>query len=260
MADLSGSAPRRALTRREPEGALEELVHSHSTDVLCDVSASARLTEDLALSLLSRRDLPHQAIESLAHNGAVMRHRKVIVAVVGHPRTPRHVSLPITRHLYTFELMQLALSPGIAADLKLAIEETLISRMEAISAGERLTLAKRGSTRIAAELLRDTEERVIHAALANPLMTEVWIVKALMKDGAPGALVEAVCRHPKWSLRRDIQVALLRNDKTPMARALAFARSLPINVLEDVLAHSRLDAGIKTYLLKEIDERAKRRP
>jgi hypothetical protein len=166
--------------------------------------------------------------------------------------------LPIARHLYNFELMQLALTPGVAADLKMSMEETLVSRLDTISAGERLTLARRGSNRVAAALLADTEERVIHAALASPFMTEASIVKALLKDDAPAPLVEAVCRHPNWSLRRDVQIALLRNDNTPLARVLAFAQGLPTQVLRDVLTHSRLQANVKTYLIAELDRRASR--
>ncbi|MGZ4811339.1 MAG: hypothetical protein ACXVZQ_00485 [Terriglobales bacterium] len=242
----------------EPSGPLEELIHSREHDVLRGVAASARLTEDLALSLLARRDLPPQALEAVSKNPAVMKHRKVIVAVVSHPQTPRHVSLPMARHLYTFEAMQIALTPGIAADLKVALEELLLQRMDSISSGERLTLAKRGSTRVAAALLCDPEERVMNAALQNPYATEAWVVKALMKDDAPGALALAVSRDPKWSLRRDVQVALLRNEKIPLARAIAIAEKLPTHLLRDVLYHSRLEAKVKTYLQALLQRRSGR--
>jgi hypothetical protein len=240
----------------EPHGPLEELIRSHDRDVLRRAAADPRLSEELALSLLTRRDLPQEAIEALAKNGAVMKHRKVIVAVVSHPRTPRHVSLPIARHLYTFELMQIAVTPGIAADLKVAVEEALITRMESIATGERITLAKRGSTRVAATLLLDPEERVMLAALENPYLTESWIAKALLSADAPPALVNAVCHHPKWSLRRDVQVALLRNHKTPLAAAIAISDKLPNNVLRDVLHNSRLEPDIKAYLLSVLGRRA----
>lgn len=246
---------RRAPGRKEPEGPLEDLIHSQEISILRGVAASARLTEDLALSLLVRRDLPPQVLEDLSRNGATIRHRKVIMAVVSHPRTPRHVSLPIARHLYTFELMQLALTPVVAADLKLAIEEALVSRLETLSAGERLSLARRGSTRIAAALLADPETRVIEAALDNPFLTEVWIVKAVMRDDSPPALVHGVCKHGKWSLRRDVQVALLRNPHTPLARAIAIAGVLPVNVVRDVLHHSRLQPNIKAYLADQLERR-----
>ncbi len=250
----SGAGTRRA---PEPQGSLDDLIHSQELEVLRGVAASARLTEDLALSLLARRDLPHQVIVDLSKNGTVMKHRKVIVAVVSHPRAPRHVSLPIARHLYTFELMPIALLPSVAADLKMNLEETLMSRLEAISTGERLTLAKRGSTRVAAALLADPEERVMNAALENPFITEAWIVKGLMRDDSPPAFVHAVCRHPKWSLRRDVQVALLRNDHTPLARAIALADKLPTQVLRDILHHSRLQANVKSYLFTVLEQRSK---
>ncbi len=99
----------------------------------------------------------------------------------------------------------------------------------------------------------------MNAALENPFITEAWIVRALMRDEAPVSFVHAACRHPKWSLRRDVQVALLRNDNTPLARAIAFAEKLPSQVLRDVLHHSRLQANVKTYLLNLLEQRAARK-
>jgi hypothetical protein len=250
-----GMGTRRAVIRKEPEGPLEDYLRSEEIAVLRGVAASARLTEDLARKLIERRDLPPQVLEDLSRNAAVMRHRKIIAGVVAHPRTPRHVTLPITRNLYTFELMQLALTPGIAADVKLAIEETLVSRLETISSGERLTLAKRGSTRTAAALLSDPETRVIEAALDNPFLTEAWVVKALAREDSPQALVHAVCKHPKWQLRRDVQVALLRNEQTPLAQAIAIADGLPAHLVEEVLRYTRLKPNIKAYLSKKVESR-----
>ena len=160
------------------------------------------------------------------------------------------------RHLYVFELMQIALLPGTPADLKMAAEENILLRLEQVSTGERMTLAKRASTRVAAALLLDAETRVITAALDNPFLTEAWIVKTLMNEKAPQAFVDGVCRHSKWAVRREVQMALLRNDKTPLARVLYFAQVLPTHVLKDVLRHSRLSASVKMYLFKELEQRA----
>jgi len=249
-------APRHARVPLPADARLDDLIHAQDPDVLRSVAADGRLTEDLALSLLTRRDLPGPVLDELAKNASVMKHRKVIVGLVAHPRTPRHVAVPIARRLYTFELMQLALRPAVPADLKMLMEDALVNRLETISRGERLSLAKRASGGVAAALLLDTERNIVDAALANPHMTEVWIVKALMKEEVPLPLVEAVSRHAKWSLRRDIRVALLRNENTPLARVLAFAQALPTPVLRDVLRHSRLPATIKSYLEKELALRA----
>jgi len=238
---------------------LEDLIHDSSPDAQRAAAADPRLTEELALALLTRRDLSDRAIEALARNGAVMKHRKVIVAVVQHPRTPRHVSLPIVRRLFTFELMQLALTPALAADLKLVADEVLVARLESISAGERTTLARRASGRVAAALLLDLDSRIIQAALDNPQLTEVAIVQALLRDTSPADLPRLVCAHHKWSLRRDIKAALLRNEHTPLARAIAIAHSLPAHVAREALEQSRLPEATKKYLLEDVQRAAERK-
>src|SRR5208283_4846940 len=74
-----------------------------------------------------------------------------------HPQTPRHVSVPLARQFYTFDLVKVALSPSVPADVKVAVDDVLISRLKMVTAGERLTLARRASGRVAAALLGDLE-------------------------------------------------------------------------------------------------------
>ena len=222
-------------------------------------AAEGGFTEDSALALLRRADLPTETIEQIAKNGAVARHRKVKVALLEHPHTPRHVSLPLIRQLYTFDLMQLALTPVVAADLKMAADEALCNRLETISSGERLSLARRASGRVAGALLLDAEARVMRAALDNSRLTEPLIIKALMHPAAPAHYVEAVCHHGQWSLRREVRIALLRNEKTPMAKALEFARGLPPGLLREILQNSRLPQSVKTYLVSTLHPGSKSR-
>ncbi|MFL6301382.1 MAG: hypothetical protein ACJ71N_12335 [Terriglobales bacterium] len=238
-----------------PKQSLEDMMQSRDADVLKAAASHPGMNEDLALLFLTRRGLPPAALEALSKNGHAMKHRRVIAAIVSHVKTPRHVSLPIARHLYTFELLQIALTPAVPADVKMAVEDAITMRLESISAGERLALAKRGSTRVAAALLLDREPAVMQAALVNPFMTEVWIVKAIMSKDATAALVGEVSHHVKWSLRKEIRIALLKNDMTPLGRVLAFAQSMSAPVLRDVLANSRLSAKVKEYLTKELETR-----
>lgn len=239
------------------DASLEQLIHDRSNELLASVAADFRLTEDLALAMLNRRDLPREALEELNKNGAVIKHRKVRLAVVMHPRTPRHVSLPAIRQLYPFELVQVASFPSVAADVKRVAEETLMGRLKTISPGERYGLAKQSPGRVAAALLFDAEERIMRAALSNPYMTEALIVQALRSGDATEMLVMAICHDDKWSRRNDIKTVLLGNDKTPFAKIAQFATELPVRTLKDVLHTMRLKDQVRNYLESVIEERKK---
>jgi hypothetical protein len=266
-----------AVSQTPPSPALAEL--------LCTVDDPA-LTEDFALSLLKRPDLPIQVIERLAKNGSVLKSRKVKIALVSHPHTPRHVSVPMSRRFYTFDLMKVALSPSVPADVKVAIDDVLISRLNTVTLGERLTLARRASGRVAGVLLLDvkragfivTEEqtagasrsavprkdgeqnnleaferetRVMRTALDNPRLTESLVINSVLRANASPALVEAVARHGKWSVRKEIQIALLRTEHLSLARALKFSHEIPSSLLQEALGNSRLPSKIKEQLLRE---------
>jgi len=238
---------------------IEQLIHDPSPEVLCTAAGDPRLTEELALALLERRDLPASGIEQLAKHSALKKSRKVLLALVAHPHTPRFISLPLLKHLHTFELMQVALTPAVAADVKAAADEAICNRRQTISLGERLTLAKRGSGRLAGALLLDSEPPVVEAVLNNPQLTEALVVKALLRESAPPALAEALGRHPKWSLRREVQRALLRHPGTPLGRVLIFARNLPTEALREIMRQSRLSENVRAYLSRELEARAHQR-
>ncbi len=211
-------------------------------------SAELPLSEDAALAQLNNRDLTATQIEQLSSNRNLLKSRKVRFALAGHPHSPRPLALRLIRELYTFDLMQFSLMPAVAADLKRLAEELLVSRLASVTLGERLSLARRSSSFVAAALLLDKESQVWQAALQNPRLTEAAIIKAVVAQGSAPAFVDAVCRHQKWSVRHEIRVALLRNPHTPLARAIEFARRLPPVLLRDVLHTSRLPEKTKAYL------------
>lgn len=180
-------------------------------------SGCGGLNEDAALALLLRRDVAAEEIEEITACRELMRSRKVLLALARHIRTPRKLAIPLVRQLFVFELMQVALTPALAADIKLLAEELIVGKLASTSLGERLTLAKQGSNRVAAALIGDADIRVRDAALNNPRLTEMYVVRALMKPGLPRALVEAVRRHPKWSVRIEVRRTLETIDN-PRAR------------------------------------------
>ncbi len=207
---------------------------------------SSEPSEDQALALLQRPDVTAAELALLGRNPSVMKSRKVLLGLAGHPRTPRHITIPLLRRLFTFDLMQVALTPTVASDVKRAAEEQLLHRMESLSPGERISLARRASGRVAAALLLDAQVRVVSAALDNSHLVEVLVVTALMKHGAPESLFVLVSEHPKWSLRRDAQIALLRSEKLPLERALELAGNFSAEFLQEIVPESRREMLIQS--------------
>jgi hypothetical protein len=217
--------------------------------------ADSAWTADSVLAVIKDRSLPPEVLEKISRDAAVMKSRKVRVALAAHPRTPRRVALRLIREFYTFDLMQFSLMPTVAADLKRVADELLMGRLASITLGERISLARRSSAMVAAALLLDKEARVWQTALENPRLSEAAIVKAVLRATTTPAFVKVVCHHAKWSLRPEIRMALLRSQFTPLARALEFARRLSPALLRDILHASRLPEKIKLYLRKGMEDR-----
>lgn len=232
---------------------LEQAVHSTDGEVLKAAVSDPALTEDLALVLLKRTDLTPELLEQLSKRN-VIKGRKVKLALVSHARTPRYVSIALVRQMFTFDLMQVALTPVVPADVKKAAEEVLLNRLETLTVGERLSLARRASGRVAAALLLDSENRICHAALDNSRLIEGDIIKALTGAKTRTSFVQAVSGHAKWSLRREIRMALLRNEKLPLSHALEYARGFPAAVVREILRNSSLPAHIKQRVLEAIND------
>jgi hypothetical protein len=112
--------------------------------------------------------------------------------------------------MFTFELLRVVQTLGAPADIQRLCEESILTRLESTTAGERVTLAKSATGRIAAALLHDAEARIRDAALENPRLTEALIARELMRPQVARTLIDALQAHRKWSLRREIRDAILR--------------------------------------------------
>lgn len=196
--------------------------------------SSPEESEDQILATIQRADVAASELATLARSTVAVRSRKAISALVIHPRTPRHTSIPLLRRMFTFDLMQVTLAPAVAADIKRTAEEQILVRLESLSAGEKISLARRASGRVAAALLQDSDPRVITAALDNSRLTETFLAAALAKTAAPKALFEIVSTNAKWSQRREVQIALLKSENTPLELAREFAKNFSEEWLREI--------------------------
>jgi hypothetical protein len=235
------------------------LLHDADGDVLLAVLENPRLNEQHLALLLERKGLPGAVLEKIARQRDWLRHYPVKLRVAAHPRTPRLLAIPLLRQLYLFDLVDVSLLPSTPAELKRLAEEIVISRLGQLPLGQKLTLAKRGSARVAGALLAEGHPQVYPLALDNGFLTEAHVLKTLAGDDLADGVAAAIAQHRKWALSYNVRIALVRNPTTPLARVLAFLPDLTLRDLNDLAGLRALSSSLRQYLLHEVAIRARRR-
>lgn len=235
-------------------------LHDTAVEVLQALLRNPFFTEEHLLALLQRKDVPREVLQSVADSQEWMKSYPIKLALVRHPRTPRLVSLRVLKHLYLFDLVTVIQQPTVGAEIKRVAEDSIISRLEQLPLGQRITLARRASARVVAALLELGDEPVIPVALDNPFLTEAALVRLLQRQEVPAAVVGHIARHQKWSLRYDIRLALVRHPLTPLARVLAFLPQLTPQDLNLIASDHLMPAERRSYVEELASQRLRRRP
>jgi hypothetical protein len=137
----------------------------------------------------------------------------------------------------------------------LLVENLLIDKLETLSLGESINLARRASAGVAGALLLHEQRAVIEAALQNPRMTEASIAKSLAKPEVPVLLLSMLIENPKWSLRRELQIAILRRGEATDDIVERTAAKLPTPAILELLEQIRLPTGREELLRRFLEER-----
>jgi len=185
----------------------------------------------------------------------LLKNYRVKRALTFHPRAPRLISLRLLRDLYLMDLVQLALSPGVLAELKRSAEEQLLARLPQLPLGQKITLARRGPARVAGALLADGHAKVIPVALDNPNVTEAQVLRVLSREKLPTALIPAISQHRKWSVSYNVRLALVRNPLSPLATILAYLPEITVSDLRELAAPGIVSENLRKYLQAEVQRR-----
>ena len=253
MADLKNMDRERALMATGEE--LAGLVHHPSADVLLALLDNPALDETQVCLLLERKDLPGEILEEIARRKALLKSYRVKRALAFHPRTPRLVSLRLLRDLYLMDLVQVAILPGVSAELKRNAEEQLIARLPQLPLGQKITLARRGPARVAGALLAEGHAQVISVVLDNPYMTEAQILKALSREKLPVSVIPAIIQHRKWSISYNVRLALIRHPAAPLATILSYLPQLTVSDLRELASPGIVPESLRKYLQAEVQRR-----
>jgi len=248
-----GSARERALVATGDELAL--LLHHASADVLLALLDNPALEETQLVLLLERKNLPTEILEEVARRKPLLKSYRVKRSLAFHPRTPRLISLRLLRDLYLMDLVQVAILPGVSAELKRNAEDQLLARLPQLPLGQKITLARRGPARVAGALLAEGHPQVISIVLDNPYMTEAQILRALFREKLPASVIPAIVHHRKWSITYNVRLALVRHASTPLASVLSYLPELTVSDLRELAAPGNVPESLRKYLRAEVQRR-----
>jgi hypothetical protein len=239
--------------------ALKSLIHEADEETLLALLENPHMEETHVTLLLERLDLSARVLSAVAGEGKWTAGEAVRLGLARHPRTPKRIALAVVRQLYLFDLVRLCLLPSAPADIRRIAEEIIVMRVPHLPVGEKLTLARRGPSRVAGALLAEGHPQAIKLALGNAFLTESQVLKVLAKPGVHERVAAAIAQHPKWSCQYNVRAALVRNQHTPVPCVLAFLPNLTLRDLRDISRLEMLAPHLRKYIERELASRAARR-
>lgn len=233
------------------------LVHDANEATLLALLENPNFEEPSVIQLLERLDLAPKLLSAVAETGKWASNERIRLRLARHPNTPRRIGLALLRQLFLFDLVSVSLQPSAPAEIRRAAEGIILTRIPHLPVGEKLTLARRGPSRIAGAVLAEGHPQAIKLALGNGFLTESQVLKVLAKPDVPERVVIAIAQHAKWSCQYNVRLGLMRNAHTPVAVVLAMLPNLSMRDLKEIAKLEPSAPHLKKYIQHELERRAK---
>jgi hypothetical protein len=175
---------------------------------------------DASVLALLRRALPAHVLDVLAETAPWGQRTRLQGAIALNPGCSRALAQKLLPGLLWSDLATLAMNPATHSPVKVRAEALLVERLIELRLGERMTLARRATTRVLRPLLEDEERQVVRAALLNPRLREEDLLAALRAPRASLALFSEIPVCFRWKASYAVRRALVLHPRTPLPLAL----------------------------------------
>src|SRR6202023_233098 len=136
--------------REAPLESIPALLSSANQEILDALIENPDVNETHICVLLERKDLPGSLLEEIAKRKTWKGSYRVRRALAAHPHTPRLIAMRLLRGLHLMDLVRVSLLPTSGMELRRLADERVLTHLPQLALGQKLMLARRGSTRIAA--------------------------------------------------------------------------------------------------------------
>jgi hypothetical protein len=118
-----------------------------------------------------------------------------------------------------------------------------------------MTLARRATATVVGEILKGGESRLVEICLSSPRLREVAILQFINSANSSAETISIIARHPKWKLRPDLRLAILKNRRTPFVWFTLFLPQLRTPDVRSLLTSRRLSPAQKKLVQDELKKR-----
>lgn len=232
-----------------------QLLLSPDQNLLQALLKNPAFNDEHLLSLLKRRDLPELFLKTIYQRRSDKLSHSLILALVKNPATPGNIVRSLLPQLRLFELVDLCFIPGVTPDQRIAAERAIIQRLPTTPLGNKLTLARRGTANVVAELLKEGDPKLVDACLNSPRLKEAAIFQFVNGPRATAETISQIARNNRWQQRPNLRQAILKNRRTPTIWFTLWLPQLPTQLVRDILASRRLNPQQKTLTSQELKRR-----
>lgn len=234
---------------------LWNLLHAPHSQVILHAILNRNLSEDMALFIAKRRNVPVEALGFLANDVRFRDSLTLKVALCRNPKTPQQIVFSLLKFLRFFDLGDLSRDRIIPVTVRQKIERMIAEKTPSLPSGVQIALAKLSSAKIILFLMERGNGSVIRSCLDSPVITEVHLCTVINRPLANPVLIRLISEHPKWPLRYQIKYALLRNFHTPLIHVTRFIPEMKTRDLHNLFISDRLSAAVRPYIYSELRAR-----
>jgi hypothetical protein len=249
----TGKRLHKALTANSDE--LFQVLLDPEMQIVQTALKNPHLNEDHLLALLKRRDLNEDLLKTIYQLETARNSHRLQIALVKNPNTPGPVVLALLPHLHLFELVELCMIPGVTPDQKFAAERAILQRLPTTELGNKMTLARRATTTVVGEILKEGDVKLVEICLNSPRLREVAILQFINSARSSAETISVIARHPKWKLRPNLRLAILKNRRTPSIWFTLFLPQMRTPDIRNLLVSKRLDPAQKKLVRDELKKR-----
>lgn len=183
-----------------------------------ELKAHPDFSAQWALLFLKRQKaIGKEALEAIAMDRDLIRHYRVVLALVKHRSFPQTLFMRFAETLRWSDILVCLRLTWVSISSKTALMSNLMQRFPFFTLGEKMAIARKAPKILITRLRTESEIKVIQVLLKNPNFGHADALFLASAPSSSSRVLQLLAYSPKWTCHKDVRLALLRNGCTPHA-------------------------------------------